>query len=198
MHNLVLILFCSAHVFGATSAVAVAAEKVSADDCVPDVSNIWIGARASCTFEKRIDFREDRFPTKIPYVTCNCPENYCSYKGDFKCVEVKSRFEVVYREGTGWSNPTEIELPTSCACVTPMVAPVTRSTRPKDPDVSAATLEMPVSQSTVRDHSEGIDRCARTCISRCSDVWNHSEGIYSCVKTCMSRCDVAHQGTERR
>lgn len=195
MHNVVLILFCAAHVFGATPAIGVAAEDVSANDCVPDVSNIWIGARASCTFEKRIDFREYRFPKNISYVKCKCPGKSCSNKGDFQCVEVMTRFEV-YIADMGWTGPTEIELPTSCVCVTPMVNPARTTTRPPYPGVSPAPLEMPVSQSNVPNHSEGIYSCEQTCISKCLNVREHFERIYSCAKDCISMCDVAHHGTE--
>lgn len=196
MQNMVLIFFCAVHVFEATSAIGVPSEDVSANDCVPDASNVWIGARASCTFERRIDFREDRCPKNISYVKCKCPRINCSYKGDFQCVEVTTRFEVVYRAGMGWTIPTEIVLPTSCVCVTPMVNPAKTSTRVHYPDVSPAPLEMPVSQSNVRNHSERIYSCKDTCISRCMNVRDHFEIIYSCAKNCTSMCDVAHHGTE--
>lgn len=156
MHSVVLIIFCVGHTFKVTTGICTP-DQFTPTYCSPNVSDPRIGGRATCTFEERVNFDAARFPIALPEVKCKCPGSICSAKGDFRCVEVTSEFQVYHLKATGKTFGT-VQLTTSCICATNMVLPDSKVTpdRVGCTDMPAAPLETPVLKSEPRNHSTGV------------------------------------------
>lgn len=156
MHSVVLIIFCVGHTFRVSSAICTPAQFIPTY-CNANVSDSRIGGRATCTFEEGVNTDPYRFPVELPEVTCKCPGSICTKKGDFRCVEVKRTFEVMYPGKSGITSGT-VQLTTSCVCATSMVLPSAPLTpdRVGCRDIPAAPLEKPILKSEPRNHSAGV------------------------------------------
>lgn len=127
MRSFGCIIFCALHavILDASSGWPVFDEQ--RNKCVPNPSAYDVGERSTCTFIKQVNYEAARIPAYLPEVRCKCPENHCSSKGDFRCLEVKRTFSVFYKnllpDGTlrGLA-PRQIELPTSCVCAASQTA----------------------------------------------------------------------------
>lgn len=74
----------------------------------------------TCPFTATVDVDPNRIPAQLPVVKCKCPGSVCGDKGDFRCQEVRSVYNVAYRVG-GRGSTSELtnktlQLPTSCVC----------------------------------------------------------------------------------
>lgn len=120
MGNLVVTLFCGWFVFGAIVGSDTHGE-VFATNCSENLYDRYLGGRATCPFLQEFDVDPTRIPAELPKVKCKCPDSLCRMRGDFRCLEVKSMFHVVYRRKSGirstLTNGT-LELSTSCVCAT--------------------------------------------------------------------------------
>ncbi|XP_075525159.1 uncharacterized protein LOC142557310 [Dermacentor variabilis] len=90
--------------------------RASIEACIPDGESSSIGDRASCTFTRVVDVDSNRFPSRIPTVSCKCPGTLCSPLGDFRCQEVKEQLQVVFHAGNGAFRNDTIEVTVSCVC----------------------------------------------------------------------------------
>ncbi|KAH7974771.1 hypothetical protein HPB49_019245 [Dermacentor silvarum] len=90
--------------------------RASIEACIPDGESSNIGDRASCTFTRIVDVDSNRFPSRIPTVSCKCPGLLCSPLGDFRCHEIKEQLAVVFRARNGAFRNDTIEVTVSCVC----------------------------------------------------------------------------------
>lgn len=92
--------------------------------CPAKPKAVSIGERASCPFSMDIDVDPTRIPSELPTVKCDCVGSLCSFFGDYRCQEVRSKFQVVYFGPDGCSSRKNetVELPTSCVCVFSLTA----------------------------------------------------------------------------
>lgn len=88
----------------------------SIEACIPDGESDFIGGRSSCTFSRVVDIDSNRFPSRIPTVTCKCPGLLCSPLGDFRCHEIKERLQVIVRGDDGMLRNDTMEVTVSCVC----------------------------------------------------------------------------------
>ncbi|KAH7975491.1 hypothetical protein HPB52_002122 [Rhipicephalus sanguineus] len=93
-----------------------ALRRSSTEACIPDGESRSIGDRSSCTFTRFVDFDSNRFPYRIPTVSCKCPGVLCSPLGDFRCHEIKEELQVMVRGRDGMLRNDTMEVTVSCVC----------------------------------------------------------------------------------
>uniref|UniRef100_G3MSH5 Uncharacterized protein n=1 Tax=Amblyomma maculatum TaxID=34609 RepID=G3MSH5_AMBMU len=132
------------HGFGSRSVGALSTES---PQCIPDLTAFYIGDRASCTFTESVDFDRNRFPHKIPIVSCKCPGQVCSPEGDFRCHEVKKSLYVLRLGRNGTIRREEMKFTVSCVCAL---------LRIKASDLGGRFFERP-SRNISRFHASDLD-----------------------------------------
>lgn len=90
--------------------------RSSVEACTPDGESQSIGDRSSCTFTRFVDYDSNRFPSRIPTVSCKCPGSLCSPLGDFRCHEIKEELQVMHRGRDGVLRNDTMEVTVSCVC----------------------------------------------------------------------------------
>ncbi|KAH7974776.1 hypothetical protein HPB49_019272 [Dermacentor silvarum] len=101
--------------------------------CEPEPTAEHVGGRATCPFERRLDYDPRRIPAVVPTVTCHCPNSFCRDGGDFRCVEVRESLRVFYVNETSPSlSMSTIHVTTSCVCA------ISQST-PAEPEITRPT-----------------------------------------------------------
>lgn len=116
-----LLVFCVGHALlhggsAAANITRLAHRRLSTEVCIPDGKSRSIGNRSTCTFTRFVDFDSNRFPSRIPTVSCKCPGLLCSPVGDFRCHEITEELQVMVRGRDGVLSNDTMEVTVSCVC----------------------------------------------------------------------------------
>lgn len=116
-----LLVFCVGHALlhggsAAANITRLAHRRLSTEVCIPDGKSRSIGNRSTCTFTRFVDFDSNRFPSRIPTVSCKCPGRLCSPRGDFRCQEITEELQVMVRGRDGVLRNDTTLVTVSCVC----------------------------------------------------------------------------------